>query len=359
MSSSEKTEKPTQQRLKKEGRKGKSYNSRDLSAAAMLLGGLPAIVLLGSMQRVGALYVDIASHSARLSPHVAAMAALKGLLVALAPVLLICVVLIVLLSLWMSKGIVAAEAVRLDFTRLNPVSGFKNLFSLRVVKDLVRTLLYLLFASLFCWLAIGIWGPDLFALVRATPGQLAMAWAKLSLSFSLGLLAALAPVYLLTGWVDHLLYIREMKMEKHEVKREHKDNETKPEVRQRRRDIADELSAQVQADTLGSKVVLANPTHIAVGLFVMDDGPVMPFVSVREKGRRARKVIALAEANGIPVVRDIRLARAVYFNSQRYRFVQSEQLDAVMNLVTWLRDVERAGAPHASDGSDKPGAPPN
>lgn len=354
MSSAEKTEKPTPQRLKKEGRKGKSYNSRDLIAAAVLLGGLPAIALLSSLDRVGALYVDIARHPTVLSPQLAALAALKGLLVALAPVLLISVVTIALLSLWMSRGIIAAEAVRIDLNRLNPVNGFKNLFSLKVVKDLVRTLLYLLCTALFCWLAIGLWGPDLFALARATPAQLATAWAQRALSFGLGLLAALAPVYLLAGWLDRVLFIREMKMEKHEVKREHKDNETKPEIKRRRRDIADELSAQVQADTLGSKVVLANPTHIAIGIFVMDEGPMMPFVSVREKGRRARKVIALAEANGIPVVRDVRLARAVYFNSRRYRFVQSEQIDAVMRLIAWLRDVERAGAPDNTDASAAP-----
>jgi len=357
MSSAQKTEKPTPQRLKKEGRKGKSYNSRDLIAAAVLLGGLPAIALLATLKGVAALYVDIASHRAGLSPHVATLDALKSLLVALAPVLLVSVVIIALLSLWMSKGIVAAEAIRFDLTRLNPVNGFKNLFSLKVVKDLVRTMLYLLCAALFCGWAISLWGPDLFALVRATPGQLAAAWVRLSLSFGLALLAALAPVYLLSAWLDHLLFIREMKMEKHEVKRERKDSETKPEVKQRRREITDELSAQVQADTLGSNVVLANPTHIAVAIFVMEGGPDLPFVSVREKGRRARKVIALAETNGIPVVRDVRLARAVYFNSRRYQFVQSGQIDAVMDLVRWLRDVERAGAPdppEASDASDPP-----
>ena len=69
MSSAQKTEKPTPQRLKKEGRKGKSYNSRDLIAAAVLLGGLPAIALLATLKGVAALYVDIASHRAGLSPH--------------------------------------------------------------------------------------------------------------------------------------------------------------------------------------------------------------------------------------------------------------------------------------------------
>jgi len=350
MSASEKTEKPTPQRLKKEGRKGKSFNSRDLIAAAVLWAGLPVAGLLASLDRLAALYVDITRGGFTLTPHAAALAALKGLLLALAPVLVACIICIALCSLWMSKGVIAAEAIRFDLNRLNPVNGFKNLFSMKVVKDLLRTVLYLVFAGLFGWLAIRYWAPDVLSLLQATPMQLAAGWKHISLTFALGLLLALAPVYVLSGWLDHFLFIREMKMEKHEVKREHKDNEVKPEVKQRRRDLADELSAQVQADIVGSNFVLANPTHIAVGIFLMDESIPMPFVAVREKGVRARKAIALAEAHGVPVVRDVRLARSIYFNTLRYRFVHGANIDAVMALVRWLRDVERAAA--AESGGD-------
>ena len=79
----------------------------------------------------------------------------------------------------------------------------------------------------------------------------------------------------------------------------------------------------------------------------------MAFVSVRERGARARKVIALAEANGVPVVRDVRLARAIYFSTRRYRFVQDRSIEPVMQIVRWLRDVERAGQPD-TDGDPAP-----
>lgn len=345
MSATEKTEKPTQQRLKKESRKGKSFNSRDLIAAAVLWVGLPAAAFFSSLQGLAALYVDITRGGFALTPHAAAAAALKALLTAMAPILLVCIVCIALCSLAMSRGIIAAEAIRFDLARLNPVNGFKNLFSLKVVKDLVRTLLYLLCAGLFAWLSIHAWGPDVLALVSATPAQLAEGWRHIALMFALGLLLSLAPVYVLSGWLDHLLFIREMKMEKHEVKREHKENQMKPEIKQRRNEMAEDLPAQVAADTAGSRFVLANPTHIAIGIFLMDDDMPMPFVSVREKGKRARQVIALAEASGIPVLRDVRLARAIYFSTRRYQFVSNPNIDAVMEVVRWLRDVERASAP--------------
>ncbi|MDR6092751.1 EscU/YscU/HrcU family type III secretion system export apparatus switch protein [Stenotrophomonas sp. SORGH_AS_0321] len=352
---SEKTEKPTAQRLEKEGRKGKSFNSRDLVAAGVLWLGLPAIALLGSLAPLAQLYVDIVRGGFAMTPTAAALAALKGVLLALAPVLLAAGVGVVLCSLAMSRGRIATEAIRFDLNKLNPINGFKNLFSARVLKDLLRTVLYMVCCGLFGWLALGIWGSDLFSQVQASNAQLAGVWRHVALMFGLGLLLAMAPVYLLAGWLDHFLFIREMKMEKHEVKRERKDNEIKPEIKQRRQEVSEELSAQVQADTRGSTVVLANPTHIAIGIFLMDDDTPLPFVAVRERGARARKVIALAEANGVPVVRDIKLARDIYFSTRRYQFVHDRSIDPVMQIVRWLRDVERAGKP---DG-DSDAAPPD
>jgi len=346
---SEKTEKPTNKRLKQESQKGKSYNSRDLLAAAVLWVGALALPLLIGFKPLQTLYVGIVGGGFSMSPADAAAAALKAFAWVVAPVLLLVIVCIVLVSLLMSKGVIATEAIRPDFNRLNPVNGFKNLFSLKVIKDLVRALLYLLFASLFCWVAFRLWAPQVFAQVHATSPQLGMIWMKVAGSLAMGLLLALAPVYLLAGFVDHVLYIRELKMEKHEVKREHKENEVSSEVKQRRREIGDELSAQVQADTTGSTMVLANPTHIAIGIFLMDDDTPMPFVAVREKGARARKVIALAERSGVPVVRDIRLARAIYAKSKRYRFVHDDDIAGVMDVVRWLRDVERAALPPPED----------
>ncbi|GAB3067057.1 EscU/YscU/HrcU family type III secretion system export apparatus switch protein [Stenotrophomonas tumulicola] len=356
MSSAEKTEKPTPQRLRKEARKGKSFSSRDLLAAAVLWIGMLMLVSSTRLQPVMDLYVDTVRGGFLMPPETAAWLALKALLWAIAPVLLASIACVALVSLAMSRAIMANEAVKLDFNRLNPVTGFKNLFSLKVVKDLARSVLYVLAAALFAWGAWNAWAHLVFRQVHAPDGQLVAIWLRLGGYVGAGLLLALAPVYLLSGWLDHRLFIREMKMEKREVKREHKENESPPELKKRRAEIAEELSAQVQADTLGSSLILANPTHIAIGIFLPDDEVPLPFVSVHEKGRRARKVIALAEGAGIPVVRDIRLARAIHASTRRYQFVHGHDIDGVMHVVRWLRDVERAAQPPPS--SDVAGSPP-
>lgn len=337
-----KSEKPTPRRLLKESKKGKSYNSRDLTAALMLIAGIAVLVYATSLQPVMQLYIEIIRLGFAMPPDRFAVLALRAFAGIVAPLTLVCILCAVLSSLAQSKGVLATEAIKIDFDRLNPVNGFKNLFSVKVVKDLVKAILYTIVTMGFVLAAWRYLAPLAFAQVHAPASQLAPIWLTLALKVGIGLLLALAPLYLLTGLVEYLLYIRELKMEKFEVKQEHKENEGNPEIKQRRRDIGAELSAQTQADVAGSNVILANPTHVAVGIYSHDDAFAMPFVSVREHGARARAVVALAERLGVPVVRDIPLARRLYARCKRYRFVASDQVDAVMQVLRWLQDVEAA-----------------
>ncbi|WP_445147342.1 EscU/YscU/HrcU family type III secretion system export apparatus switch protein [Dyella sp. Tek66A03] len=339
-----KTEKPTRQRLFKESRKGKSFSSRDLIAAVVMLAGLFTLAFGTSLQPVAALYSTIIERKFDLAPAEVVGMALSAFTGGVAPVAIVSIACVALVSLAKSKGVLATEAIRMDFARLNPVNGLRNMFSLNLVKDLVRSVLYALLTGMSALMAWKLLAPQVFMQVHASEAQAVAIWLDVGFRAVIGLLLALAPVYLLAGFVDHRLYIRDLRMDKSEVKQELKDSEGSPEIKQRRRDVGAELSAQVQADVAGSSMILANPTHVAVGIYIHDYGFPVPLVSIREKGARARAVIALAEKLGIPVVRDIRVARAVYARSKRYQFVHSDLVAAVMRILLWLRDIEQAGA---------------
>ncbi|WP_421569847.1 EscU/YscU/HrcU family type III secretion system export apparatus switch protein [Stenotrophomonas sp. PD6] len=345
-----KTEKPTPHRLLKESKKGKSFVSRDLAAAAVLVAGVVALAVGTSSRAVVGFFRGMAERGFSLTPADAAWQATVAFLWMAVPVGAAAIVAAVLISLVQSRGVIAAEAVRIDLARVNPVSGFKNLFSLKVVKGAVTAILYLLAGLVFVILAWALFAPTLFAQVQMPDKAAAAVWHSVGWRSTALLLAVVVPIALAAAFIDYRLYIREMRMDKSEVKQEHKDHNGNPEIKQRRRDINDELSAQVQSDVAGSSLVLANPTHIAVGIYVHPDYPGLQFVSVRERGRRARKVIALAEKSGIPVVRDIAVARAVYAQVRRYQFVPVELTSPIAGILQWLRDIERNHAPDpASD----------
>jgi flagellar biosynthesis protein FlhB len=346
-----KTEKPTPHRLLKESKKGKSFVSKDLAASAVLVAGLVALAVGTSSRAVVGFFRGMAESGFSLTAADAAWQATVAFLWMAVPVGAAAIVAAVLISLVQSRGVIAAEAVRIDLARVNPISGFKNLFSLKVVKGAVTAILYLLAGIVFVILAWALFAPTLFAQVQMPDKAAAAVWHSVGWRSTALLLSVVVPIALAAAFVDYRLYIRDMRMDKSEVKQEHKDHNGNPEIKQRRRDINDELSAQVQSDVAGSSLVLANPTHIAVGIYVHPDYPGLQFVSVRERGRRARKVIALAEKSGIPVVRDITVARAVYAQVRRYQFVPVELTSPIAGILQWLRDIERN---HAADPASDP-----
>ncbi|WP_368565609.1 EscU/YscU/HrcU family type III secretion system export apparatus switch protein [Pseudoxanthomonas sp. UTMC 1351] len=345
-----KSEKPTPKRLLKESQKGTSYRSRDLTVAAILVAGVLTLLHATSFEGIRALFTVVIGRNFDVQPGEIAILAVKAFGSAVAPVLVVAIVSVALVSLLQSRGVLAVEAIRIDFSRLDPIKGLKNLVSVKVIKNVLSASLYALLGFAFLWVAWHIWGSRVFAQAHVQVAAGSWAVHRISMDVVLALLGTLAPLVFLAALLEFRLYIRELRMDKSEVKQEHKDNDGNPEIKQNRKQLAVELSAQVQADVAGSSAILANPTHIAVGIYA-HDGVSWPMVSVHEKGERALAVIKLAEQLGVPVIRDIPLARGVYFNTRRYQFVPEGQLEAVLRLLQWLRDVERAGVPDPDDPS--------
>lgn len=135
--------------------------------------------------------------------------------------------------------------------------------------------------------------------------------------------------------VDFYLYIKDLMMTKQEIKQEYKNNEGDQHIKSARKQLHRELlSEQTKANILTSKMVLANPTHIALGIYFNPTVIGLPFISVIEKNSRAVAVIAFAEKNNIPVIRNISLARRIFKTAKIYTFIDSSSIDEIMRLLT-------------------------
>jgi type III secretion system export apparatus switch protein len=340
-----KTEKPTKRRIEQESKKGKSFNSRDLVVALILFGGTLCLVNWVSFAPIGELFTYPLKHRFEVSVAAFAWMALQAFARVIAPVLAVCIVCAAAVSLAQSRGVIAVEAIKIDLTKLNPITGLKNLFSIKVIKDLVKAVLYAVGTVAAGYLAWNNLAPLIYAQVHVPGGQLAAIWSSAAIQTVLLLLMCLSPVFLIGAIAEFMLYIKDLKMEKFEVKQERNDNEGRPEIKQRRRELGMELlSTQQKADISGSNMVLANPTHIAIGIFLLDESTPMPFISIREQGTRALAVIAYAESVGVPIVRDIPLARRIFAKHTRYSFISRDEIEPIMRLLQWLAEVERAGA---------------
>jgi flagellar biosynthesis protein FlhB len=213
-------------------------------------------------------------------------------------------------------GVLATGRLGPDLSRLDPVAGLGKLVSGTRLFAVARSLVAALVVG---WLAVrGLtdhvvdlarlggrvgWAP---AVVAEVAGGLA--WKAALVGLGLGLVDLLV---VRTAWM------RRLRMSKDEVRREHKDSEGDPQQKAARERAYHDMMAQATiASVRTATVVVVNPTHLACALRYQEgreggEGDAAPVVVASGEGELAQQILRAAEQWGIPVVRDVPLARAL------------------------------------------------
>ncbi|PUA19945.1 EscU/YscU/HrcU family type III secretion system export apparatus switch protein [Glaciimonas sp. PCH181] len=339
-----KSELPTKKKKDDSAEKGQSFKSRDLTVACLMLCGVAFVTSFASLTEIMELFRQAIESGFQQDIHQFSTQIIWMSLKLIVPIVFVCVLASALPTLLQTRFVIAVKAIKLNFDALNPVNGFKKLFSLRTVKDAVKALLYL---TAFTIAIVVFWGNKksvVLAQLYATPTELIGIWQELLMNLVLTCLGCALLVIVLDALAEYFLSIKDMKMEKREVKRERKDQDGNPEIKNRRRELHSELlSEQIKSDVENSRVIIANPTHIAIGIFYKPDVVPIPFISVVETNQRALAVRRYAEKIGVPVVRDIALARRMYTTHKRYSFIISEEIGEILVLLNWLEAAENLG----------------
>jgi type III secretion protein U len=209
-------------------------------------------------------------------------------------------------------GVLATRRLVPDLHRLDPFAGLRSLFSVARLWALGRALAA---GAVVGWLgyeALTRHGAD----VARTAGRLASA------GFLAGVLARtlcwqVAVVGLAFGIVDVLVvrraWLQRLKMSHAEVRHEHKEAEGDPQLKAARARAHREVLAQaVVAGVRDATVVIVNPTHLACALrYAEKDGDEAPVVVATGEGDLAERIVRAAREAGVPIVRDVPLARAL------------------------------------------------
>ncbi len=132
-------------------------------------------------------------------------------------------------------------------------------------------------------------------------------------------------------------HIKSLKMSKDEVKREHKDMEGDPQIKGKRKELAKEyIMNETVENTRQSSVVVTNPNHLAVALYYNSELGQLPFVVAKGKDNLALAMIRVAQIEGIPIMRNIPLARNLYDNTEIMRFIPNELIKPMAEVIRWL-----------------------
>ncbi|PPV07027.1 type III secretion system protein HrcU [Xanthomonas bromi] len=355
--SEEKTEKPTEKKLRDARRDGEVTVSPDVTAAAVLFGALLVMKTAGdylsehmrALMKIGFDFSENAHDAAAINRAIGHIG-LQGLLLML-PFLVACMVAGLAGGVFQTGLNVSLKPATPKFDSLNPVNGVKKLFSLRSLINLLKLAVKAILIGVVLWFGVRALMPMIIGLAYETPLDIAqIAWR------ALGMLLALAVLlFVLVGaadWsVQHWLFMRDKRMSKDEQKREYKESEGDPEVKGKRKEFAKELVFGDPRERVAkAKVMVVNPTHYAVALAYEPDDFGLPQVVAKGVDDDAMELRAFAHNQGIPIVANPPLARALY---------QVELGDAVPEplfetVAVVLRWVDQLGRDHSDDDGPLP-----
>ena len=352
MAAGDKTEKATPKKRSEARKKGQVAKSHDLNGAVVMFAALFALsataphlvaVLQSSLRDAFALIAtpDVVNGSG-LGPLVSAQA--KAASLAAAPVIFTCVAAAVLINVIQVGGKPHVQALKPDPKRLNPISGFKNIYGPNALFEGAKNVFKV--AAVGAVTALGVLPKlDQFAaLVGMPPAQLMPTLAHMVL----GIAQRAGIAYLLIGIVDYAYQRyrteKSLKMDKQEVKEEHKSSELPAEVRGaiRRRQMQ-AARARMMADVPTADVVVTNPTHFAVAL-KYDAEKAAPEVVAKGSDLVAHKIRELAAESGVPVIADPPLARSLHGTVEVGHQIPEELYQAVAGLLAYVYRTARRRA---------------
>ncbi len=344
-SAGEKTEQPTDKRLQDAKKKGQVAKSQDLTGAVLLIAAVGTVWLLGSY--LGDILIGIfrdelrfaATFRGPLTQEVAFSAfsnGVWGMFWILTPLFLVVVVLSILANYLQIGSVFSTESISPKFEKLNPVEGFKNKFlKARAYVEFAKTIIKIIITGVVAGYVMWQSREDLVRLIGKSPDVVAP--FTLGLVLKIGIQVGIA--FLLLGALDFLLqrilHCRDLRMTKHEVKEEYKETEGDPLIKAQRRALHREiLSQSLAAAVRDADVVLANPTHVAVALKYERGVSGAPIVTAKGADLMAAQIREIAGKSGVPIKRDIPLARALYLLEVEDE-IPEELYEAVAVVLQW------------------------
>ena len=344
-SGQEKTEAPTASKLADARREGNVPKSTDLNAACILLGAVlvlyvfaePALGALRGMIRttLGSAHAANPARATDLVPLTAE--SLRAGALSIGPVLGAVVVIALAASLGQVGFLLTAKPLTPSLAKLNPLKGLKNLVGLRSGVRLAMSLVKVavLFATAGALISMRLPQVMKTAELTAAGAFAAGAW----LVFELALVLA---VLLIVIAAADLAYQRwqhtaDLRMTREDVKKDARNMNGDPEIKQRRQRIARQLAMQrIGAAVPGADVVVTNPTHYAVVLKYDNDTMAAPRVVAKGADHLALQIRKLAALHGVPILERKPLARALYADVEVGREVPEEHYAAVAEILAYV-----------------------
>lgn len=346
--SGDRTEKPTPKRLRDARKDGDVPKSRELTSTVLVLAWLLMLMLGMPMIRArleGLFDITLRGLNQPFGQalHSVGLATIEALLWLTVPLLVGALAIGVVVEFLQVGPVFAPKKVKPDASRLNPAEGIKKLFSqenlIEVIKAIAKSSLLI---GLFVWVLFALIG-QFVQLPFASPEAMGEAhWVAVK-RLAAGVIFVFFFVSVLDAFYQRFAFTKKMKMSRRDIKQELKDNEGDPMVKGRRRQLHQEWSQQnTLAGVRNASVVVTNPTHLAIAIRYQPGEDDLPVIVAKGEDHEAALIRQAAEEAGVPIMRNILLARGLYERVEVDDYLPNDFFEAVAELLRWAESIRES-----------------
>jgi len=346
-SSGEKTEKPTQKRLRDAEKKGDVLQSKELGTALVVMAGMVWIALAGPaiMEAMANMLIEglrlDQNDILNFAPEKRAYELLGLVLLPIGGIMAATLIAAIAAPAMLGSLGFRASAFAPKPEKLNPLNGLKRMFGMQGLIELFKSL-----AKVVLLGAIGFWiiWDRLEAIVQMGQSGIRPALVELGSLFVVACLVMAGALFIIAGIdIPAQMFQRSkrLNMSKQDLKDEHKETEGSPELKGHIRRRQYELLSRSARSAIGeASVVITNPTHFSVALRYRLGEDSVPVVVARGRGDTALAIRELANEKGVPLMQYPELARAIYYTSQAGQAINEQLYMAVATVLAFVFRIE-------------------
>jgi flagellar biosynthetic protein FlhB len=342
----EKTESATPKRKKESREKGQVLQSKEINSALILLFTFLALQLAGKY-----IYNNLALYMINIYTYTIndetlftvngihkLFIVMVGQAVKVVIPVLGCAFVVGLLSSYMQVGFLfTTKPLAFKLDRLNPINGFKKIFSKKSIVEFVKSLIKIAVVGYVTFSYVLKQSKHVVNILdMEIPGIIALL-GKATMSVALRAAIVLIILAALDYFYQKWEYENELKMSKQEIKEEYKQTEGDPQIKSKIKEKQRQMAMRrMMQDVPKADVIITNPTHYAVAVRYDQEQDKAPIVLAKGQDLIALNIRELAEKNEVPIIENKPLARALYSSVEIGEDIPPDLYQAVAEVLAYV-----------------------
>lgn len=343
----EKTEKATPKKKKDSRKKGQVLKSKEITSSAMLLASMLGVKYFGkyiflSMNEAMVFFVKIFfENNSDITDTLEgykiflymAFYIIKGSMI----IVMINFAVAFISNYAQVGNLFTTETLNMKLDRLNPVEGFKKMFSIKALFEFFKSFTKIILVGVMAYFYIKGKSQIFLKVLELDKFQYSVILADLLIDLGIRLSVLLFVLAIGDYYYQRYEYEKNLKMSKQEMKNEYKQSEGDPQIKSKIKEKQRQIAmSRMMQDVPKADVIITNPTHYAVAIKYNPDEDDIPYVIAKGQNLIALKIREKATQEKIPIVENKPLARQLYSSLEIGQKIPAELYEAIAEVLAYI-----------------------